>query len=151
MTNGNNTARFTAPNIAAVLRALPDTDGTYHDVIRQVSEYGVALCQSTLGKWVSSGRSDIKANRRQTAYARFALKYDQLKREHCTADANRTREFDLALQILEGTCDCATRRARSPTAPSPTPAGSARTSRTKDDRPGDRRKGHPPSTPPPTE
>ena len=106
MANGSNTARFTAPNIAAVLKALLDTDGTYHDVIRQVSEYGVALCQSTLGKWVSKGRSDIKANRRQTAYARFALQYDQLKREHCTADANRTREFDLALQILEGTCDC---------------------------------------------
>ncbi len=106
MANDNYTPRFTAPNIAAVLRALPDTDGTYHDVIRQVSEYGVALSPSTLSKWVSNGRADIKANRRQTAYARFAQKYDQLKREHCVADANRTREFDLALQILERSCDC---------------------------------------------
>ncbi len=106
MANDNKTARFTAPNIAAVLRALPDTDGTYHDVIRQVSEYGVALSPTTLGKWVSKGRSDIKANKRQTAYARFALKYDKLKREHCAAADNRTREFDLALQILERTCDC---------------------------------------------
>ena len=106
MANDNKTARFTAPNIAAVLRALPDTDGTYHDVIRQVSEYGVTLSPTTLGKWVSKGRSDIKANKRQTAYARFALKFDQLKREHCAADANRTREFDLALRILERTCDC---------------------------------------------
>ena len=106
MTNSENTPRFTAQTIAAVLRALPDTDGTYHDVIRQVSEYGVTLSPTTLGKWVSKGRSDIKANKRQTAYARFAQKYDQLKREHCAADANRTREFDLALQILERTCDC---------------------------------------------
>ncbi len=106
MTNFNNTPQFTAPNIAAVLRALPDTDGTYHDVVRHASEYGVAMSPSTLGKWVSKGRSDIKANKRQTAYARFALKFDQLRREHCTADANRTREFDLALQILERTCDC---------------------------------------------
>ena len=106
MANDNNTARFTGPNIAAVLRALPDTDGTYHDVIRQVSEYGVALSPSTLGKWVSNGRTDIRAKKRQTAYARFAQKYDQLKREHCAADANRTREFDLALQIMERTCDC---------------------------------------------
>ena len=106
MTNSNNTVRFTAPNIAAVLSALPETDGTYHDVIRQVSEYGVALSPSTLSKWVSTGRADIKANRRQTAYARFAQKYDQLKREHCAVDANRTREFDLALQILERICDC---------------------------------------------
>ena len=105
MANSTN-VRFTAPNIAAVMRALPDTDGTYHDVIRQVSEYGVALSPTTLGKWVSSGRSDIRANRRQTAYARFAQKYDQLKRDHHTADANRNREFDLALQILERTCDC---------------------------------------------
>ena len=106
MANDNYTPRFTAPNIAAVLRALPDTDGTYHDVIRQVSEYGVALSPTTLGKWVSNGRADLKANKRQTAYARFALKFDQLRREHHTADANRTREFDLALQILERTCDC---------------------------------------------
>ena len=106
MTNSENTPRFTAQTIAAVLRALPDTDGTYHDVIRQVNEYGVVLSPSTLGKWVSKGRADIKANNRQTAYARFAQKYDQLKREHCAADANRTREFDLALQILEKTCDC---------------------------------------------
>ena len=28
------------------------------------------------------------------------------KEEHCNADANRNREFDRALQILELTCDC---------------------------------------------
>ena len=106
MVNDNYTPRFTAPNIAAVLRALPDTDGTYHNVIRQISEYGVALSPSTLGKWVSNGRADLKANRRQTAYARFAQKYDQLKREHCAADANHAHEFDLTINMLERTCDC---------------------------------------------
>ena len=106
MTNSNNAPRFTAPNICAVLRAVPESDGTYHDVIRKINEYGVTLSPSTLGKWISNGRADIKANKRQTAYARFALKFDQLKREHCTADAHRNREFDLALKILERTCDC---------------------------------------------
>ena len=32
--------------------------------------------------------------------------YDHIKEEHCTAQANRTREFDQAMQILERTCDC---------------------------------------------
>ena len=46
-------------------------------------------------------------NRRLSpAYARFAQKYDQIQREHCTDDANPNREFDLALQILERTCEC---------------------------------------------
>ncbi len=30
---------FTTQTFATVLRSLPETDGTYHDVIRQVSEY----------------------------------------------------------------------------------------------------------------
>ena len=49
MANDNYTPRFTAPNIAAVLRAIPETDGTYQDVIRQVSEYGVALSPARAG------------------------------------------------------------------------------------------------------
>ncbi len=32
--------------------------------------------------------------------------YDEIKDESCTAEANRTREFDHAMQILERTCDC---------------------------------------------
>ena len=38
MPNDNYTPRFTAPNTAAVLRALPETDGTYREVVRQVKE-----------------------------------------------------------------------------------------------------------------
>lgn len=72
MANDNKAARFTALDIAAVLCALHDTDGTHHHVIRQISEYGVALSPSTLSKWVGHGRSDIRANKRQTAYSRFA-------------------------------------------------------------------------------
>ena len=32
--------------------------------------------------------------------------FDQLKNEHCNANANRTREFEWELQILERTCQC---------------------------------------------
>ena len=32
--------------------------------------------------------------------------YDEIKEESCAAEANRTREFDRAMQILERTCDC---------------------------------------------
>ena len=97
---------FTAENIAAVLRALPETDGTYQQVMEQAREYGSDVSKATLGKWVSSGRADIRAGKRQTAYARFAQQFDRIKAEHCTPDAGRNREFDRALQILEMTCDC---------------------------------------------
>ena len=32
--------------------------------------------------------------------------YDEIKAENCNADANRNREFDLALRILGRLCDC---------------------------------------------
>ena len=97
---------FTAETIATVLRALPETNGTYREVVRRASEYDVKISPVTLGKWLAHGRADIKANRRQTAYAKFSRHFDRIRREHCNADANRIREFDLALQILERTCDC---------------------------------------------
>ena len=59
-----------------------------------------------MGKWLAYGRADITANKRQTTYARFAQKYDQLKREHCNADVARNQEFDRAIQIQERTCEC---------------------------------------------
>ena len=82
---------FTAENIAAVPRALPETDATYQKVVRQASEYDVNVSLVILVKWVSSGRADIRTNERQTAYAKFAQHYDQLKREHCGPDAARNR------------------------------------------------------------
>ena len=77
----------------------------------------LALCfplPNTLSKWLAHGRADIRAEKRQTAYARFAQKYDQIQREHCTDDANRNREFDLALQILERSCECVNKKMTMP-------------------------------------
>ena len=64
------------------------------------------VSQHTLGKWVSTGRTDLKAGKRQTAFARFAQRYQDLIDEHCGPDTNRNREFDRALEILERTCEC---------------------------------------------
>ena len=96
---------FTAENIAAVLRALPETDGTYQQVIEQTQEYGSDVSKATLGKWVSIGRADMRAGSRQTAYPRFAQQFDQSNAEQCNADANRNREFDRAMETLNQTCD----------------------------------------------
>ena len=51
-------------------------------------EYGGDVSQHTLGKWVSTGRTDLKAGKRQTVFALFAQRYDQVMEEHCNADAN---------------------------------------------------------------
>ena len=76
---------FTTDNIIAILRALPETDGTY-------------------------GRADIQAGKSQTAYARFSQRYDSIMEEYCSPDANRSRELDRAFDILERTCECGTGR-----------------------------------------
>ena len=81
-------------------------DASADKVITRTRECGGQVSKHTLAKWLAHGRADLKANKRQTAFARFAQKYDQIKSEHCTDDANRTREFDEALQILEKSCDC---------------------------------------------
>ena len=97
---------FTTDNIVAVLRALPDTDGTYVQVAARATEHGAQVAANTLGKWISAGRADIKAGRTQTAYARFAQRYDAMIDEHCSPDANRHRQLDRAFEILERTCEC---------------------------------------------
>ena len=66
---------FTTDHIVAVLRALPDTDGTY---------------------------------------ARFSQRYDSIMEEHCSPDANRSRELDRAFDILERTCECGTEKMLAP-------------------------------------
>ena len=104
--NSNGVGYFTAENIVGVLRALPETDGTYAEVVEQASEYGVTISKTVLGKWVAQGHRDLQAGKRQRAFARFAAMYDEIKEEHCTAEANRSREFDRAMQILERTCEC---------------------------------------------
>ena len=97
---------FTAENIVSVLRALPETDGTYAEVAKRAREYGAAVSKDTLGKWVSTGRRDLKAGKRATAFARFAQLFDKIKAEECSPEINRISEYERALQILEKICGC---------------------------------------------
>ena len=82
---------FTAENIVAVLRAIPESDGTYRDIARKAEQYGGNFHYHTIAGWVSHGRADVVAGQPSTAYARFTKRY---------------REFDRALEILERTCEC---------------------------------------------
>ena len=97
---------FTAENIAAMLQAIPDSNGTYADIAGKAQEHGAILSSYTISSWVNRSRADIRARRNNTAYARFAKQYDQLRAEHCGPDANRNREFNRVLEILERTCEC---------------------------------------------
>ena len=97
---------FTAENIAAMLQAIPDSNGTYADIAGKAQEHGAILSPYTISSWVNRSRADIRARGNNTAYARFAKQYDQLRAEHCGSDANRNREFNRALEILERTCEC---------------------------------------------
>ena len=97
---------FTAETIVAILRALPDTNGTYAEIISRATAQGAQLSATTLGKWVRVGRADIEAGLSQTAFARFTKRYDAMIEEHCSPDANRQRQLDRAFDILERTCEC---------------------------------------------
>ena len=44
---------FTAENIVAVLRAIPESDGTYRDVARQAEQYGSKVQYHTISNWAS--------------------------------------------------------------------------------------------------
>ena len=83
---------FTAENIVAAIRAIPESDGTVH--------------YHTISNWISHGRADLEAGQPSTAYARFTKRYRELVDQHCGPDTNRNREFDRALEILERTCEC---------------------------------------------
>ena len=97
---------FTAENIAAILRAIPESDGTYRDVARKAEQYGGNIHYHTISNWTSHGRADVIAGQPSTAYARFTKLYKDLVAEHCRPDRNRNREFDRALNIIERTCEC---------------------------------------------
>ena len=97
---------FTAENIVAVIRAIPESDGTYRDVARKAEQYGGNFHHHTISNWVSHGRADVEAGQPSTAYARFTKLYQDLVDQHCRPDNNRNREFDRALEILERTCEC---------------------------------------------
>ena len=97
---------FTAENIVAVLRAIPESDGTYRDVARKAEQYGSKVQYHTISNWASHGRADVEAGKASTAYARFTKLYRDLIAEHCQPDNNRNRELDQALEILKRTCEC---------------------------------------------
>ena len=82
---------FTAENIVAAIRAIPESDGTYRDVARKAQQYGGNFHHQTIANWIRHGRADLEAGQPSTAYARFT---------------KRNREFDRALEILERTCEC---------------------------------------------
>ena len=91
---------FTAQNIVAAIRAIPESDGTYRDVARKAEQYGGNFHYHTISNWASHGRADIEAGQPSTAYARFTKRYRDLVAEHCGPDTNRNRELDRALEIL---------------------------------------------------
>ena len=97
---------FTAENIVAIMRATPESDGTYRDVARKAQQYGGTAHHHNICSWVNRGKADIKAGKQSTAYARFTKRYKELVAEHCGPDANRSRELDRALELMVRTCEC---------------------------------------------
>ena len=97
---------FTAENIVAVIRAIPESDGTYRDVARKAEQYGGNIQYHAISNWASHGRADVAAGKPSTAYARFTKLYRELVDEHYRPDNNRNRELDRALEILKRTCEC---------------------------------------------
>ena len=97
---------FTAENSVAVIRAIPESDGTYRDVAPKAEQYHGTVHYHTISGWLSHGRADVEAGQPSTAYARFTKRYRELVDQHCRPDTNRNRKFDRALEILERTCEC---------------------------------------------
>ena len=50
---------FTAENIVAILRAIPESDGSYRDVARKAEQYGSTVHYHTISNWVRHGRTDL--------------------------------------------------------------------------------------------
>ena len=71
---------FTAENIVAVIRAIPESDGTYRDVARKAEQYGGNFHHQTIANWIRHGRADLEAGQPSTAYARFTKRYQDLSR-----------------------------------------------------------------------
>ena len=69
---------FTAENIVAAIRAIPESDGTYRDVARKAEQYGGNVQHHTISNWLSHGRADVAAGQPSTAYARFTKLYQEL-------------------------------------------------------------------------
>ena len=72
---------FRAPNLVAILRAVPQTDGTCSAVVSKAREYGSTVLASTLDEWIQEGRGDPIAGDAETAFARFVTAYDERKNQ----------------------------------------------------------------------
>ena len=72
---------FRTENLVAILRAVPQTDGTCSAVATKAQEYGSTVLASTLDEWIQEGREDLMAGDTETAFARFATAFDERKRQ----------------------------------------------------------------------
>lgn len=70
---------FRAQNLVAILRAVPQTDGTCSAVAGEAREYGSTVLASTLDEWIQEGREDLIAGDAETAFVRFVTAYDERK------------------------------------------------------------------------
>ncbi len=77
----NDVGYFTAENLVAILRAVPQTDGTYRAVVAKAREHGSDVPEAELTRWIAEGNADIRAGNDETAYARFTRKFEELKRD----------------------------------------------------------------------
>ena len=71
---------FRAENLVAILRAVPQTDGTCSEVASKAHEYGSTVLGSTLDEWIREGREDLIAGDTETAFARFVTAFDERNR-----------------------------------------------------------------------
>ena len=80
---------FTAQNIVAAIRAIPETDGMYRDVVREAEQYDGNLHHHTISNWISHGRADVEAGQPSTVYARFN---QTVPRADCRASADLSHQ-----------------------------------------------------------
>lgn len=77
-TPNRSVGKFTAQNIVAVLRAVPESNGTYADVTRVAEDCDGDVHSGTIANWVQAGNADI----RNGDNVRFAKIYkDRLKEQ----------------------------------------------------------------------
>ena len=68
---------FTAENIAALVRAASDSDGTHADVCAIASEFGgCEVSPSVLGGWLRQGRRLAESGMGDHPYAEFAREFE---------------------------------------------------------------------------
>ena len=105
-TQAKGVGRFTSENIVEILYAVEESNGSYRSIAKIARARGVGVSDHTISSWVAKGKADQRAQRSQTAYARFALLLEQKRRDSCSGDNNRNRELDEAIRIMQRTCDC---------------------------------------------